>query len=90
MLKIKPEIDLKELEKFGYRRLKTGEYIKSLREYRDYTGNKTEIFVCIEKNRNITKYKVYSYLHIAYEEKEIHIFKRNIKDLIQAGLVVKE
>ncbi len=86
MLKIREDVDLKELEKFGFRKIKSGEYVKSLKHYIDLTGNKTEIFICIEENRDIVKYRVYSYLHIPFEEKRIHDFKRNIKDLIQARI----
>lgn len=64
-------------------------YSKSLGFYIDTTGNRTEKFIIIDENRNLRKYKVESYNFIAIYAKELHLFKRNIKDLITAGLVEK-
>lgn len=66
-----------------------GIYAKSLISWTDMTGNKTEIFIAIERDRTIKKYKVFSYLRIAFQEKKKHLFKRDIKDLIKADLVEK-
>ena len=89
MLKIKDNIDLKELEKFGYKMIPEGIYAKSLISWTDITGNKTEIFIAIERDRTIKKYEVYSCYNVAFQEKEKHLFKWNIKDLIKADLVEK-
>lgn len=60
--------------------------------YIDTTGNRTEKFIIVDENRNLRKYKVErveSYDFIAIYAKELHLFKRNVKDLIEAGLVEK-
>lgn len=89
MLKIKDDVDLKELEKFGYKVIPEGIYAKSINCYIDTMGDRHETFIVIEKNRTIKRYYVESYLFKVYEEKEQHLFKRNIKDLIKANLVEK-
>lgn len=89
MLKIKDDVDLKELEKFGFNLIPEGIYARSKKCWTDGISNRHEIFVAIEKNRIIKRYYVESYLFKIYEEKEQHLFKRDIKDLIQAGLVEK-
>jgi len=75
MLKIKDNVDLRELEKFGYR-LSNNEYVKEL----DLDYDNDIIFIDI-KTREI-------YLD-TYEFSNEYLLEV-IKDLIQAGLVEKE
>ena len=76
MLKLKDDIDLKELEKFGFREHK-GEYI--------YTNDTSLELLCIQQNRNI--YFEMSYVGICGAIVEDLLFK--LFDLIQAGFVEK-
>lgn len=87
--KLKDEVDLKELEKFGYHIIPAGIYAKSINCYIDTMGDRHETFIAIEKDRTIKRYYVESYLFKVYIEKEQYLFKRNIKDLRKAGLVEK-
>lgn len=89
MLKIKDEVDLKELEKFGYKIIPEGIYAKSIDLHINGIGDKYETFIAIENDRTIKKYLVKSYLFKVYEEKELHLFRWNIKDLRKANLVEK-
>lgn len=89
MLKIKDDVDLKELEKLGYKIIPEGIYAKSIDFYIDNMGDRHETFIAIEKDRTIRKYYVESYLFKVYKEKELHLFRWNIKDLRKAGLVEK-
>lgn len=74
MLKIKGNVDLKELEKFGYR-LSNNEYVKEL----GLSYDNDTIFIDI-KTREI-------YLD-TYEYSDEYLLKVT-RDLIQAGLVEK-
>ncbi len=89
MLKIKDSVDLKELEKFGFKLIPEGIYAKSIKCWIDIMGDRHEIFITVENDRIIKKYYVESYLFKVYEQKEQYLFKRNIKDLIKADLVEK-
>ena len=89
MLKIKDNVDLQELEKFGFKIIPEGIYAKSVDCYLDGMGDRHEKFIAIEKDRTINKYYVLSYLFKVYEEKRLHLWKKDIKDLITAGLVEK-
>ena len=89
MLKIKDNVDLKELENFGYAIIPEGIYAKSLGFWINGIGDRIETFIAIEKDRTINKYEVVSYLRKVYEEKKKHLFKWNVKDLIKADLVEK-
>lgn len=89
MLKIRDNVDFKELEKFGFKLIPEGIYARSVRYWIDTIGDRHEYFIAIEKDRTIKRYYVVSYLFKVYEEKERYLFKRNIKDLIQANLVEK-
>lgn len=88
-LRIKSNVDLKELEKFDFSTYPNRIYSKSIGFYIDTTGNRTEKFIIVDENRNLRKYKVESYNFITIYAKELHLFKRNVKDLIEAGLVEK-
>ena len=90
MPKIRDDVDLKELEKFGFKLIPEGIYARSIECWIDTMGDRHEIFIAIEENRTIKRYYVESYLFKVYFQKEQHLFKRNIKDLIKANLVVKE
>lgn len=101
MFRIKDDVDLKELEKFGFKLIPEGIYIRNKKYWTDGISNKHKIFITVEKDRTIKKYCVLSYLLKVYKQKEQylfkrnirdlhkekHLFKKNIKDLIQAGLV---
>ena len=89
MYKIKDDVDLKELEKFSYKIIPEGIYAKSKSVSIDTMGDRHEIFIAVEKDRTIKRYHVESYLFKVYNQKEQHLFKKDIKDLIQAGLVEK-
>lgn len=52
-------------------------------------ANVTEYFIAVEKDRTLKKYEVWSYLNMAFYQKERHLFKFQIKDLIKADLVEK-
>ena len=95
MLKIKDNVELKELEKFGfwkdsnfkiYNRETQEDYIEQFK--------KAEYLLILNKNRVIVKAKMKTVLTL--EENVIHAYdiqtnriKKYIPDLIQAGLVEK-
>ena len=89
MLKIKDNVDLKELEKFGYEIIPEGIYAKSLGFWVNGIGDRHETFIAIEEDRTINKYEVVSYCFHVYTQKKKHLFKYNIKDLIKADMVEK-
>ena len=90
MLRIKEDVDLKELEKFGFIIVPEGIYAKSIKRIRPMLdADLTEIFIAVFKDRTLHKVEVWSYYYKVYHEKEKHLFKFQIKDLIQAGLVEK-
>lgn len=76
MLKIKPEVDLKELEKFGYEP-----------RYSEITGRC--IRYVKEDNRNIIRYIDNHHNYDPYWEVQVNN-SDTLYDLIQAGLVEKE
>ena len=92
MFKIKDNVDLKELEKFGYSQ-------KGLPMFNDYFKNLDKnIFLCINTktrftpNSSISAYKgqAKSWLDLGgnvFEETEV--LEEYIQDIIQAGLVEK-
>ena len=83
MLKIKDNIDLKELEKFGYEYSSSGYWYK-------YVTSKRRISVW-EFNRIVDDDVVdrTTYSGFKYEGEYRHQVKKYITDLIQAGLVEK-
>lgn len=93
MLKIKDDIDLKELEKFGFAyREHYKNYIKlhSNKDYEDYVDN----YIQIDKNRVL---RAYTRILNGHDTEYCDKSQTNIKDefldtiygLIQAGLVEK-
>lgn len=82
MLKIKNNVGLKELEKFGFKDI-VSYYIKSVTRKRDiiiWKYNK-EIVDYLKDNTTYSGYK--------YEGEYKHIIRPYIKDLIEADLVEK-
>ena len=82
MLKIKNNVGLKELEKFGFKDI-VSYYIKSVTRNRDiiiWKYNK-EIVDYLKDNTTYSGYK--------YEGEYKHIIRPYIKDLIEADLVEK-
>lgn len=84
MLKIKDNVDLKELEKFGYSC--------------NYSGSYWYKFVTSKRRISIWRYNHSieddvvdrtTYTGFKYEGEYRHIIKKYIQDLIQAGLVEK-
>lgn len=93
MLKIKDDVDLKELKKFGFEEISF-----------DYSNNQDlEVSIYIKNIKQINKKKNVRFLKVFIENriiklKEIHfgyfinrkkLDKKYIQDLIQAGLVEK-
>jgi hypothetical protein len=82
MLKIKDNVDLKELEKFGFKDFEAY-YFKSVTRKRNiyiWKYNR-EIVDYLKDNTTYSGYK--------YEGEYKHIIRPYIKDLIEAGLVEK-
>lgn len=82
MLKIKDNVDLKELEKFGFKDLEAY-YFKAVTRQRNihiWKYNR-EIVDYLKDNTTYSGYK--------YEGEYKHIILPYIKDLIEAGLVEK-
>lgn len=82
MLKIKNNVGLKELEKFGFKDVEAY-YIKSVTRKRD--------IIIWKYNKEIVDYLKDSttYVGYKYEGEYKHIIRPYIKDLIEAGLVEK-
>jgi hypothetical protein len=80
MLKIKNNVGLKELEKFGFKDV-VSYYIKSVTRKRD--------IIIWKYNKEIVDYLKDSttYVGYKYEGEYKHIIRPYIKDLIEAGLV---
>ena len=89
MLRIKEDVDLKELEKFGFRHIKNSHYRKDIKSRFVYFNDIETTSIGISPTREIVKLKSMSYCHITYGVKKIHLWKKDIKDLIQAGFVEK-
>ena len=89
-LKIKDNIDLKELEKFGFKKtFFPFEYMGICCDYYKIISNSTTLFI---KNKEILKkkFKRYGYRDcFNYEWIEQKINKRYIQDLIKADLINK-
>lgn len=78
MLKIKPEVDLKELERFGFEQYSIGHQIKY--QYKKEIGNHEIYNIKIDENKIIH----FNQLSVNNELPNV------LYDLIQAGLVIKE
>ena len=82
MLRIKDDVDLKELEKFGYKDVEAY-YLKSVTRNRDIIIWKynREMVDYLKDNTTYSGYK--------YEGEYKHIIRPYIADLIQVGFVEK-
>lgn len=97
MLKIKDNIDLKELDKYGFieTHKKRNFYYKLINEYFFCNGlfkNLIFIIIDLDDNKKIKKLivSIEPETNCVFEEKIKRCSKTLIKDLIQAGLVDKE
>lgn len=100
MLKIKDNVDLKELEKFGFVPINDVCYEYIINESVDESGNENEISILVYR-RDFGKAKakeLYFYVYVTLKYDEIwqedactdELYKLDvIFDLIQAGLVEK-
>lgn len=79
MLKIRPDIDLKELKKFGFEYIDE-DFDTCCEIYSRSCGQYKSIIVFVE-NRKILK---------VTDGKTLELKDEDIQDLIQAGLVIKE
>ena len=89
MLKIKDDVDLKELEKFGYIRCFDGSYW-----YKDVSIDRRIIIWKFDRSINdyVVDYITYdfaTFIRYMKEGEYRHQVKKHIQDLIQAGLVEK-
>ena len=84
MFKIKDNIDLKELEKFGYVEGAFGTYklIKC-------NTKKKRVYISVNTSRCIHKRKIIPFVKGYSFGEEMQVCKKDIEDLIQAGLVEK-
>lgn len=89
MLKIKDNVDLKELEKFGFKHIKNNHYRKDINYKFVYSTDKEIISIGISPTREIIKLKSVSCYGVTYLSKKLRLFKKDIKDLIEASLVEK-
>ena len=89
MLKIKDSVDLKELEKFGFKHNKNNYYRKDISNRYAYFNDKEIISIGISPQRELIKLKSFSCYGLTFLAKKIRLMKKDIKDLIQAGLVEK-
>lgn len=84
MLKVKPEVDLKELEKFGF---------KECRDYFYHYEPMLGADICVNKrSRTISKFDFNTCIYRKGRDRKTNtlIEIQTVKDLIQAGLVIKE
>ena len=90
MLKIKDSVDLKELEKFGFKKtFFPFEYMGIRCDYHKSLSDSTGLFI-INKKILKKKFKRYGYRDcFNYEWIDQEIDKRYIKDLIKADMVEK-
>lgn len=89
MLKIKDSVDIKELEKFGFKHIRNNYYRKDISFRYAYFSDKETISIGISPQRELIKLKSFSCYGLTYLSKKIHLWKKDIKDLIEAGLVEK-
>lgn len=86
MLKIKDNVDLKELEKFGfYKSDLTGSYSKTIQ----CKNKKDKTIIFVNDSRYFHKYKKSHVVSNLYVVDHMQVRKTDLKDLIQAGLVEK-
>ena len=80
MLKIKDNVNLKELEKFGFKRCSNSdEYVL---HFARYVNGKVYSYIVITKTRRIS---CLNYVAMEHEQRAVEV----LFDLIQAGLVKK-
>lgn len=89
MLKIKDDVELNELEKFGFTSLKNNYYKKDISFRYVYSTDKETISILISSQREIRKVKLVTCYGYTYLSKKIRLLKKDIKELIEAGLVEK-
>lgn len=86
MLRIKDNVDLKELEKFGfYKSDLTESYIKTIQ----CKNKKDKNIIFVNDSRYLHKIKKSYIVSNLCSVKTIQVRKSDLKDLIQAGLVEK-
>lgn len=89
MWKVKDNVDLKELEKFGFKPYKNNYYKKDISFKYVYSTDIETISILISPKREIKKVKLRFCFGYTYLTKTIRLFKKDIQDLIEAGLVEK-
>mgnify|MGYP000006136356 FL=1 len=97
MLKIRDDVDLKKLEKFGFKKIQQDKRINYIytphKSIEDFTGN----MIVVNNDRNLFNYNCYlgedRQIRFRLTTEATYDFERTmnvIYDLIQANLVVKE
>lgn len=97
MLKIREDVDLQELEKFGFKKIQQDKRINYIytphKSIEDFTGN----MIVVNNDRNLFNYNCYlgedRQIRFRLNTEATYDFERTmnvIYDLIQANLVVKE
>ncbi len=97
MLKIRDDVDLKKLEKFGFKKIQQDKRINYIytphKSIEDFTGN----MIVVNNDRNLFNYNCYldedRQIRFRLNTEATYDFERTmnvIYDLIQANLVVKE
>lgn len=96
MLKIKDNVDLKELEKLGFTEIKEEHhfYYKLIKEYWIFDGAFKElVYIIIDLSKNgkikLLKVQIDPILKFPIEQKIKRCPRKLIKNLIQAGLAEK-
>lgn len=84
MLKVKEGIELEELEKYGFRRSKWGEFWSI--EKRTGYDSRGEAIMIYEDDRKI-EIDLYNHCYMTHDAFKL---QDTLYDLIQAGIVVKE
>ncbi len=97
MLKIRDDVDLKKLEKFGFKKIQQDKRINYIytphKSIEDFTGN----MIVVNNDRNLFNYNCYldedRQIRFRLNTEATYDFERIMNvlyDLIQANLVVKE
>jgi hypothetical protein len=85
--KLKENINENILARYGFEIIPEGIYAKSMDCFFTHLGDREEIFCTLEKDRTFKKFFVVSYLRNVYEQKELKLRKKDIKELIDAEMV---
>ena len=89
MLKIKDNVDLKELEKYGFVYCKRNDYGKITNEI-IYRNNKEDINIFVDDNNEYIPRILFMMNDISsYQESTCFMFSNTLYDLIKADLVEK-